>query len=74
MAALAVVLAGKGVSALQEAGLLDIRPLAGAPRVDLIGLYPTWEGLLTQALTLVVLIGAFWINDRRAARQLSGAG
>ena len=73
MAALAVVLSGKGVSALQEAGLLDIRPLAGAPRMDLIGLYPTWEGLLTQALTLAVLIGAFWLNDRRAARRLSDA-
>ncbi len=67
MAVLAVVLAGKGASALQEAGMLDIRPLVGLPRIELLGLYPTWEGLLSQALTLMVLLGGFWLNGRRAA-------
>lgn len=64
MAVLAVVLAGKGVSALQEAGMLDIRPLGGLPRIELLGLYPTWEGILSQALTLIALLGGFWLNGR----------
>src|SRR3546814_4740683 len=33
MAALTVVLAGKGVSALQEAGIINIAPMASVPRV-----------------------------------------
>jgi high-affinity iron transporter len=33
IAVLAVVLAGKGVSALQEAGIIDIAPLAHMPRI-----------------------------------------
>ena len=41
IAVLCVVLAGKGVSALQEAGWLPISPLAGLFRVDVLGLYPT---------------------------------
>lgn len=47
MAALAVVLAGKGVAALQEAGLISLHPLA-LPRVDWLGFYPTLEGVLAQ--------------------------
>jgi high-affinity iron transporter len=48
IAVLAVVLAGKGVAGLQEAGLLDVRPLAAVPRIEVLGLFPTWEGLLAQ--------------------------
>jgi len=43
MALLTVVLAGKGVAALQEAGIIGISPLHLVPRVSLIGLYPTWQ-------------------------------
>jgi high-affinity iron transporter len=65
MAALAVILAGKGVAALQEAGLLDVRPLGSLPRIELLGLYPTREGLLAQVMTLVLLIVGFWYAGRR---------
>src|SRR5690606_38621740 len=41
MAVLAVVLAGKGVAALQEAGVIGITPLLSVPRLSLIGIYPT---------------------------------
>jgi high-affinity iron transporter len=69
MAALAVVLAGKGASALQEAGLLDIGPIAGVPRIELLGLYPTWQGVLVQALTTIVLLAAFGLNHRRTSAK-----
>jgi high-affinity iron transporter len=55
MAVLAVVLAGKGVAALQHAGVLAVGPL-DLPAVPSLGLYPTWQGVLTQ-LVVVLLIG-----------------
>jgi high-affinity iron transporter len=66
ISALAVVLAGKGVSALQEAGLLDIHPLAGVPRLELIGLFPTIEGVIAQVLCAAAIMTGFWISSRRA--------
>ena len=67
MAVLAVVLAGKGIAALQEAGALPIGPL-DLPAIPPLGLYPTWQGVLTQ-LVLVVLILAAGIYSRRGARD-----
>lgn len=67
IAALAIVLAGKGVAALQEAGLLVNLPLAGLPRVEFLGIYPTWQGVLAQMLTLAVMVAGFWRTRRRSA-------
>jgi high-affinity iron transporter len=66
IAVLAVILAGKGVAALQEAGLLDIRPLAVVPRIELLGVFPTWEGLGAQILTVTAIIAGFWLTSRKA--------
>jgi high-affinity iron transporter len=68
IAVLAVVLAGKGVAALQEAGLIAMTPLGAAPRVEMLGLYPTAEGLAAQALTLIVLLVGFGHNRRTSRR------
>lgn len=67
IAVLAVVLAGKGFAALQEAGLLDIHPLAVLPRIEVLGLFPTWEGFLAQVLTLATILVGFWMSGRKAA-------
>jgi len=64
MAALAVVLAGKGVAGLQEAGLLDVRPIASAPQIDVLGIYPTWEGVGAQTLVILLLVVGFWRASR----------
>jgi high-affinity iron transporter len=64
MAVLAVVLAGKGIAALQEAGWIGVTLLPGAPRSALLGLYPTWETIGAQLL-MVVLIAAGFIAARR---------
>ena len=66
IAVLAVVLAGKGVAGLQEAGLLSITPFAGAPRSDLLGLYPTLQTLLAQALAVFAIAVGFMANRRNA--------
>ena len=66
IAVLAVVIAGKGVGALQEAGLIGITPLAGVPRLAMIGLFPTAEAIGAQLLTLAALIVGFRSASRPA--------
>jgi high-affinity iron transporter len=71
VAVLAVVLAGKGVAALQEAGMLSIHPLAGLPRISMLGLFPTLQSIAVQVLALGILLLGFAWNRRQS---LVGAG
>jgi len=64
IAILAVVLIGKGIGALQEAGTLPITALAGVPRITALGLYPTLESVGAQLAMLAALL----IGFRAAAR------
>jgi high-affinity iron transporter len=70
VAILAVVLAGKGVAALQEAGLVSIHPLTALPRISLLGLFPTLQGIMVQIATLAALLLGFawnrWSSKRLA--------
>ncbi len=72
VAVLAVVLAGKGVAALQEAGLVSIHPLAALPRISLLGLFPTLQGIIAQIVTLAALLLGFAWN-RWSSRRLAPA-
>ena len=66
MAVLAVVLAGKGVAALQHAGKLPVGTL-DLPAIPSLGVYPTWQGVITQLALVVVILGAFTYSRRRHA-------
>ena len=66
IAVLAVVLAGKGFAALQESGLIGVTPLAGFPRSQILGLYPTIETLAAQAVMILLLAAGFWRANRAA--------
>jgi high-affinity iron transporter len=66
IAVLAVVLAGKGVAALQEAGFFGVTPLAGFPRSMLLGLYPTLETLAAQGAMILLLVAGFLYANRKA--------
>ncbi len=60
LCALAVVLAGKGIRSLQEAGLASIHAL-GSPRIDWLGVYPTVETLAAQGIAITVFAAiALW--------------
>jgi high-affinity iron transporter len=72
IAVLAVVLAGKGVAALQEAGLLGVIPLDQLPRIPVLGVFPTLEGIVAQVLSLAILLVGFAMNSNRS-RRLSAA-
>jgi high-affinity iron transporter len=69
LTALAVIFAGKGIAALQEAGKLRIDPI-NFPEIHLLGIYPTLESLGLQ-LALVALTVA-WLFYARAREQRKG--
>lgn len=58
MFVLALIFAGKGIAALQEAGYIPVTPV-DFPRVDLLGIYPNLQGLLLQ-LGLLLLALFLW--------------
>jgi len=58
IAVLAVVLVGKGVAALQEAGWIS-QALAAVPQIEWLGLYPTWQSILAQLAVAAIAIFGF---------------
>lgn len=73
IAILAVVLAGKGAAALQEAGLIDITPIAHVPRVPMLGVFPSLQPLLLQFLALAALFLGFRYNSQSQKREATAA-
>lgn len=65
IALLAVVLAGKGVNGLQEAGLLGVHPLAHMPRSLMFGIFPTLETIGAQLAMIVLLAAGFLYTSRK---------
>jgi high-affinity iron transporter len=72
VAVLAVVLAGKGIAALQESGLVAVTAAPWAPRIPVLGIFPTVQGITTQAVTLAILLVGFAWNSR-GSRRLAAA-
>jgi high-affinity iron transporter len=69
IAVLAVVLAGKGVAALQEAGLIGVAPLSHVPRITILGLFPSVEVVAAQLAVVVALVLGFTWNRRVSIRR-----
>ncbi|WP_219115666.1 cytochrome c/FTR1 family iron permease [Janthinobacterium sp. UMAB-56] len=67
VAVLAVILMGKGVAALQEAGWVGVTPVDFL-RIDLLGILPTAETLLAQATILLIIIAGYGWNRVAAGR------
>ncbi|ACM33601.1 MULTISPECIES: cytochrome c/FTR1 family iron permease [Diaphorobacter] len=67
VAVLAVVLAGKGVAGLQEAGWLGASPIM-APRIELLGMYPSTETVVAQLVVLLIAVSGFALNAYRGRR------
>ncbi|CCA93116.1 MULTISPECIES: cytochrome c/FTR1 family iron permease [Novosphingobium] len=72
MAVLTVILAGKGVAALQEAGWIDIAPLHDVPRLSIFGLFPTIQTVAAQALAALAIILGFLMNGRPSRKPVVG--
>jgi high-affinity iron transporter len=61
MFALAIVFAGKGIAALQEAGWVGVSFIS-VPRIDWLGIYPTVQSIGAQLMMIVV--AAVWMSFR----------
>lgn len=64
IAILAVVLIGKGVAGLQEAGLVGITPWLFVPRIEILGIFPASQPLIAQFLLMGIIAFGFWRNIR----------
>jgi high-affinity iron transporter len=69
LALLAVVLAGKGIGALQEAGVVPLDPVA-FPTVPALGIYPNWQGLALQGLVLLLIVSGL-LYQYFSSRQIT---
>ncbi len=69
VAVLAVVLTGKGIAALQEAGWIGSLRF-GTVRIELLGIYPSAQVLLAQlAMVALVMAGLYWnVRSSRATQ------
>src|SRR3569833_635392 len=65
---LAVIFAGKGVAALQEAGKLPANHI-NFPQIDLLGIHPSAEGIGLQAVMVVMALAWLAYNRLRPDRQ-----
>ena len=63
---MAFVFAGKGIADLQESGLVRVSVVRWAPRIPVLGIYPTVQSLALQLLLLVLLLVAVvWLQRNR---------
>ncbi|MEQ8803944.1 FTR1 family iron permease [Haliea sp.] len=69
--ALAFILMGKTVSALQEAALMSITPLPVSFEMAWVGVKSTWQGILAQLSVLLVFLA--FIRTNRSRQKISAA-
>jgi high-affinity iron transporter len=62
---MAVVFAGNGVAALQEAGAVKAT-LVNFMTIKVLGIHPTTEGLLTQCLVAAIVVAGVLVSRRKA--------
>ena len=67
---LAFILLGKGIKELQEAGVVNATPVEFIPYIDAVGVYPTLETTVPQAILVVAFVfAAFWIGYVKRERE-----
>ncbi len=70
---MAFVFAGKGVAHLQEARLVKTSVIGWAPRVPVLGIYPTVQSLSLQLLLVALaLVALLWFQRSRLAAPQGG--
>ena len=61
---MAFVFMGKGIRELQEGDIIPLSAIRGFPHVDVLGLYPSWQGVLSQFALLLLfafaVLKTFW--------------
>ena len=49
-------------------GMIDIAPLSQMPRIPVLGVFPTWESVGAQLLTVAIVAAGAWYNGRLATK------
>ena len=61
---MAFVFTGKGIRELQEGDIIPLTAIRGFPHVEALGLYPSWQGVLSQFVLLLLfafaVLKTFW--------------
>lgn len=65
---LAFTLMGKGIHALQEVGYIGMTPTPWSFRMDLLGVFPTYETLLSQLILSVLMVVVLKFGDKAVRR------
>ena len=65
LAIMAVIFVGNGIAALQEAGVLDVTRIRFVS-LPLLGIHPTVQTLVPQALILALIAVGLWSNRAKA--------
>jgi high-affinity iron transporter len=71
--AMAVIFVGQGISSFQESGVMRTTFVDHVPTIQVLGLFPTVQTLVAQALMLGLAALAFLAPARTAKRKTSGA-
>ncbi|MGE3977395.1 MAG: cytochrome C, partial [Nitrospira sp.] len=66
LALMAVVFVGNGVAALQEAGVLETTTVRFFS-FPMLGIHPTAQSLVPQALTLALIAGGLWSTRAKSS-------
>lgn len=62
---MAIAFAGGGVKELQEADVIPVTPVGFVQSIDILGIYPTVETLIPQAImAVIVLISIFYYKNK----------
>ena len=69
-ALLAVVFAGNGIAALQEAGMIDAHAVQHFISLPLLGIHPTVQGLTAQAVVLLLIIAGMLLTRHQQAKTV----
>ena len=65
MVVLTVVLTGKGIAALQEAGFISVTPLPDFLQISMLGIFPAVQSILAQIVAMGVIAIGYWYNARK---------
>ncbi|HUQ45946.1 MAG TPA: FTR1 family protein [Gemmatimonadaceae bacterium] len=61
---MAFVFMGKGIRELQEGDIIPLSAIRGFPHIEALGLYPSWQGVLSQFALLLLfafaVLKTFW--------------
>jgi len=69
MYVMAIAFAGGGVKELQEADVVSVTPVSFVGSIDLLGMYPTVETLVPQAVLIVLAMLSYCYYTRKSAAR-----